>query len=154
MANRGVAVDFLLSRRQGPLAPPEIDPGPPALEGALHRVRHGVPGRRGHGALGVAGREPVGLGDLDGVQDGPARRSRGVAHVAVPALAGAADAGRSAALRDVGQDDALGVARHAPALAEDIQFDLAEAASERHLLGGRYRLPTVEADTVFVVGAL
>src|SRR5207245_731362 len=89
-----------------------------------------------------------------GVQAGPARRSRGVAHVAVPALAGAADAGRSAALRDVGQDDDLGVARHAPALAEDIQFDLAEAARERHLLGGRDRLPAEEDDTVFVVGAL
>src|SRR5438445_494422 len=38
MANRGVAVDFLLSRRQGPLASPEIEHGPPALEGALHRL--------------------------------------------------------------------------------------------------------------------
>src|SRR5207245_5735026 len=154
MASRGVAVDFLLSRRQGPFASAEIEHGPPALEGARHRVRHGVPGRGGAGELGVAEREPVQLGDLDGVQDGPARRSRGVAHVAVPALAGAADAGRSAALRDVGQDDDLGVARHAPALAEDIQFDLAEAARERHLLGGRDRLPAEEDDTVFVVGAL
>jgi hypothetical protein len=72
----------------------------------------------------------------------------------VPALASAADAGRSAAFRDVGQDDDLGVAGHAPALAEDIELDVAEAARERHLLGGRDRLPAEEDHTVFVVGAL
>src|SRR4029453_1573817 len=106
------------------------------------------------GELGVSQPEPVQLGDLDGVQDGPARWSRGVAHVAVPVLAGAADAGRSAAFRDVGQDDDLGVAWHAPAFTEDVEFNLAEAARERDLLGGRDRLPTEEDDAVFVVGTL
>ncbi len=79
---------------------------------------------------------------------------RGVAHVAVPVLAGAADAGRLAAFRDVGQDDDLGVVGHAPAFTEDVELDLAEAARERDLLGGRDRLATEEDDTVFVVGAL
>src|SRR5262249_14259749 len=92
------------------------------------------------------------LGDLESVQDGPTRRPRRVAHVAVPALAGAADAGWLAAVRDVGQDDDLGGARHAPALAENIEFDVAEAAWERHVLGGRDRLPAEEDDPVFVVG--
>ena len=154
MANRWVTVDFRLRRRQGPLASAEIEHGSPSFEAALHRVGQGIPGRGGAGELGVSQREPVQLGDLDGVQDGPARWSRGVAHVAVPVLAGAADAGRSAALGDVGQDDDLGVAGHAPAFAEDVEFDLAEAAREGDLLGGRDRLATEEDDAVFVVGAL
>src|SRR5438445_3457418 len=153
MTNRRIAVDFRLSRRKGPLARLEIKHRPPSLEGALHRIRQGIPGRRGTGELGVSQRKPVQLGDLDGVQDGPARWSRRVAHVAVPVLAGTADAGRSTAFRDVGQDDDLGVAGHAPPLTEDVEFDLAEAARERHLLRGRDRLPTEEDDAVFVVGA-
>src|SRR2546428_9199383 len=153
MANRRVTVDFRLRRGQGPLASAEIEHGSPSLQASLHRIRQGVPGRSGTGELGVSQREPVQLGDLDGVQDGPAWWSRGVAHVAVPVLAGAADAGRPTALGDVGQDDDLGVAGHAPALAEDVEFDLAEAARERHLLRGRDRLPTEEDDAVFVVGA-
>src|SRR5262245_64711810 len=44
MANRGIAVDLLLRRRQGPLASPEIEDGPPAIEGALHSVGQGLPG--------------------------------------------------------------------------------------------------------------
>ena len=153
MANRRVTVDFRLRRGQGPLASAEIEHGSPSLQASLHRIRQGVPGRSGTGELGVSQREPVQLGDLDGVQDGPAWWSRGVAHVAVPVLAGAADAGRPAALGDVGQDDDLGVTGHAPAFSEDVEFDLAEAARERDLLGGRDRLPTEEDDAVFVVGA-
>src|SRR5206468_3340547 len=154
MADWRVTVDFRLRQRQGPLASAEIEHGSPSLQASLHRSRQGVPSRSGTGELGVSQPEPVQLGDLDGVQDGPAWWSRGVAHVAVPVLAGAAHAGRPTALGDVGQDDDLGVAGHAPAFAEDVEFDLAEAARERDLLGGRDRLPTEEDDAVFVVGAL
>src|SRR5207249_9573934 len=118
MANWRVTVDFRLRRGQGPLASAEIEHGAPSLQASLHRIRQGVPGRSGTGELGVSQREPVQLGDLDGVQDGPAWWSRGVAHVAVPVLAGAADAGRPPALGDVGQDDDLGVAGRAPAFAD------------------------------------
>src|SRR5881628_383586 len=52
MADRRGTVDFRLSRRKGPFAPPEIEHGPPSLEGALHRVGQGVPGRGGAGELG------------------------------------------------------------------------------------------------------
>src|SRR5207245_8916135 len=90
-------------------------------------------------------RQPVQLGYIDVVEHGSARWSRRVAHVAVPVLTGTADADRSAAFRDVGQDDDLGVTGHAPALTEDVEFDLAEAARKRHLLSRRDRLPT-EAD--------
>jgi len=138
MVNRGIAVDLLLSRRQGPLASTEIEDGPPAIEDALHHVGQGLPGG-GARELGVPEREPVQLGDLERVQDGPARRPRRVAHVAVPVFARTADAGRPAALGDVGQDDDLGVIGYAPALTEDVEFDLAEAASERDLLGVRVR---------------
>src|SRR5215831_4467748 len=44
MVNRGIAVDLLLSRRQGPLASTEIEDGPPAIEDALHHVGQGLPG--------------------------------------------------------------------------------------------------------------
>src|SRR3989449_11773238 len=116
---------------------------------SLHRIRQGIPGRRGAGELGVSQREPVQFGDLDGVEHGPARWSRRVAHVAVPVLTGTADAGRSAAFRDVRQDDDLGVTGHAPALTEDVEFDLDEAARKRHILSRRDRLPTEEDDAVF-----
>ena len=46
------------------------------------------------------------------------------------------------------------MARHAPAFPEDVELDLAEAARECYLVGGRDRLTTEEDDAVFVVGAL
>jgi hypothetical protein len=54
----------------------------------------------------------------------------------VPVLASASDADRAAILGNIGNHDDLGAARHAPALAEDVEFDLTEAAGKGNLLGG------------------
>ena len=88
------------------------------------------------------------------VEHRPARRPRRVAHVAVPVLAGAADADRPAVLGHVGDDDDLRAAGHAPALAENVEFDLAEAAGEGDLLRGRDSLVAEEDDAMLVIGAL
>ena len=46
-----------------------------------------------------------------------------------------------------------GLPAHAPALTEDVELDLAEAAGERDLLRRRDGLVAEEDDAVFVVGA-
>jgi hypothetical protein len=93
-------------------------------------------------------------GNFVGVEHRAARRPGRVAHVAVPILAGAADADQFSLVGDVGHDHDFRAARHAPALAEDIELDLAEAARERDLLRGRDPLIAEKDDAVFVVGVL
>jgi hypothetical protein len=72
----------------------------------------------------------------------------------VPILAGPAYPDRVPVLGDVGHHDDLRAARDAPPLAEDIEFDLAEAAGEGDLLRRRDALVAKEDHAVFVVGAL
>src|SRR5580700_9309803 len=57
-------------------------------------------------------------------------------------------------LGDVGDDDDLRAAWDAPALAEDVEFNFAEAAGEGDLLLGRDVLVAEEDDAVVVVGTL
>ena len=71
MAHRWIAIDFRLGRRRDRLRPGSRT-RLAGLRDALHRIGQGLPGRGGAGELGVPQREPVQLGDLDGVQDGPA----------------------------------------------------------------------------------
>src|SRR5579863_4340470 len=82
------------------------------------------------------------------------RWARGVAHVAVPVLAGTAHSDWLAVLRDVRDDDDLGVARHAPALAEDVEVDLAKAAGEGNLLRRGNALVAEKNHSMFVIGSL
>ena len=77
-----------------------------------------------------------------------------VAHIAVPVLASATDADRSAVLGDVGYHDNLGASRHAPALTEDVEFDVTEATRESDLLWRRDVLVTEEDDAVIAIGPL
>ena len=60
----------------------------------------------------------------------------------------------AAVLGDVGDHDDLRAARHAPPFAEDVEFDLAEAAGEGDLLRRRDPLAAKEDDTMRVVGPL
>src|SRR5579862_6191243 len=92
--------------------------------------------------------------DLDRVEHRAARWPRGIAHVAVPVLAGAADADRTIVLGDIGDDDDFGAARHTPALAEDVEFDFAEPPREGDLLAWREVLVAKEDHAVSVEGIL
>src|SRR5204862_4861643 len=82
------------------------------------------------------------------------RRPGRVAHIAMPVFAGAPDPDRLAALCNVGDNHDLRAARHAPAFAEDVEFDLAKAAREGNLLWWRDVLVAKENDAVLVVGPL
>jgi hypothetical protein len=72
----------------------------------------------------------------------------------VPVLAGAPDADRLAVVGNVGHDDDFRTARHAPALAKDVELDLAEATGESDLLLGRDPLVAKEQHAILVVGVL
>src|SRR6266403_3525210 len=61
---------------------------------------------------------------------------------------------RLAALCNVGDNHDLRAARHAPAFAGDVEFDLAKAAGEGNLLWWRNVLVAKENDAVLVVGPL
>src|SRR5262249_17008848 len=92
--------------------------------------------------------------DFMRVEHRAARRARGVAHVAVPVLAGALDADLLAVLQYVRDDDDLWAARHTPALAENIKGNVAKTLGEGDLLR-RGNLLTAEKDhAVLVEGAL
>ena len=120
----------------------------------LSASRQGLVRRGGAGELGIAERQPEQVGDFARVEHGPARRPRRVAHVAVPVLAGAADADRLAVLGQVRDDDDLRSVRYAPALAENVELDLAEAAREGDLLRWRDILVAEKDDAMLVIRTL
>jgi hypothetical protein len=72
----------------------------------------------------------------------------------MPVLAGPAHADRTAVLGHIRNDDDLRGARHAPSFAEDVEFDLAEAAGEGDLLRRRDALIAEGNDAVIVPGPL
>ena len=154
MPDRRIAIDLRLGGRKGALAAAEIEDRAPAVDLLPQRLRQCVPGRGGAGEFGIAQGQAVQVGNFERVEHRPARRPRRVAHVAVPVLAGATDADRPAVLGDVGDHDDLRAARHAPAFAEDVEFDLAEAAGEGNLLRRGDVLVAKEDDAMFVVGPL
>src|SRR5262245_28498452 len=96
-----VPFDLFRGRWKGALAAGEIEYRAPARNAGAQAIGQRVPRRCGAGEFSVAERQPMELGDFDRIEDRPARRSRRVAHIAVPVLAGAADTDRLSILGDV-----------------------------------------------------
>lgn len=94
------------------------------------------------------------IGDFQRVQHRAAWRPSRVAHIAMPILAGAADADCLTTLGDVRHNHDFRAAWHAPSLAEDVELNLAEAPGEGDLLGRGDPLIAKEDDAVLVVGPL
>ena len=154
MADRRVAVDLRLGRRERPLASDEVEHGPPSFDRAPHRLGQGIPRRRGTGELGVAQRQPVQIGDLERVQ----HRSRGAAApCSTCRCASSRPRGghRSAAV--LGELDTTtisglpGTLQRSPKMLNSISPNRRVKAT---CCGGRDPLVTEEDDPVFVVGAL
>jgi hypothetical protein len=72
----------------------------------------------------------------------------------MPVLASTAHADRTAILGNVRDHNDLRAARHAPAFAENVEFDLAEAAGEGDLPGWRDMLLAEEDDPILVIRPL
>ncbi len=100
MGDRRIPVGFRLSGWKGPLAADKVEHRAAPVDALPKTLGQGIPGRRGAGEFGVAQRQTEQVGDFERVEHGPARRPCRVAHVAVPILAGAADADRVAVLVD------------------------------------------------------
>ena len=66
----------------------------------------------------------------------------------------AADTDRATSFSDIGDHHDFRVVRDAPALAKDIELDLAEATSERDLPRRAEALATEEDDAMTIVGIL
>src|SRR5262249_12475415 len=98
MGDRRIAIDFRLSWRKGPLAPSEVKHRAAPAEVPPHALRQGIPCRGGAGECGIAQRQAKQFGDFQRIKHRPARRPRDIAHVAMPVLAGAARADRTAVL--------------------------------------------------------
>src|SRR5580704_15994771 len=72
----------------------------------------------------------------------------------MPVLASAPDTNRPTLLRHIRDHHDLWAIRHAPAFAEDVELNLAEAAGEGDLLLRRDSLLAEEDHAVFIVGPL
>jgi hypothetical protein len=72
----------------------------------------------------------------------------------MPVLAGATDTDWPAVLCCVGNHYNFWAAGHAPALAEDVEFDLTKATGEGDLLWGRNSLVAEEDDGMRIKGPL